>query len=46
MPALIQEICHIPDILRLLEAVADYDQVLVHQAFVLQALDKIQIIGR
>ena len=44
VPAGIQEIGNILDVLRAFEAIADHDQVLVHQTFILETLDKVQIV--
>ena len=44
VPAGIQEIGNILDVLRAFEAIAYHDQVLVHQTFILETLDKVQIV--
>ena len=44
VPAGIQEIGNILDVLRAFEAIADHDQVLVHQTFILETLNKVQIV--
>ena len=44
MPSGIKEIGHVPYILRFLETVADDNQILVYQAFVLKALDKVKVV--
>ena len=44
VPAGIQEIGYVLDVLRALEAIADHDQVLVHQTFILETLNKVQIV--
>ena len=45
MPALVEHVSDVLDVLRPLETVADDDQVLVHQLVRLQFADQVKIVG-